>query len=70
MCYMGICKYCGVENDTGEILNIAINRCLVYVQSMGAYAKALQLNPLSKTAAMSLAEVLVAQGKADEAAAW
>lgn len=37
---------------------------------MGAYAKALQLNPLSKTAAMSLAEVLVAQGKADEAAAW
>ena len=42
----------------------------VLVKCLSAYAKALQLNPLNKNAAAKMAEVLVAQGKAEEAAAW
>lgn len=40
------------------------------LQSMNAYAKALQLSPLSRQAAAALAEALLAQGKAEEAVAW
>lgn len=39
-------------------------------QCLSAYAKALQLNPLNRTACLKMAEVLTAQGKEEEAAAW
>lgn len=43
---------------------------LVCTQCLSAYAKALQLNPLSKAAALGMAEVLIAAGKAQEAVNW
>lgn len=43
---------------------------LCSLQCLSAYAKALQLNPLNRTAALKMAEVLTAQGKEEEAAAW
>lgn len=43
---------------------------LSFFQCLSAYAKALQLNPLNRTAALKMAEVLTAQGKEEEAVAW
>jgi hypothetical protein len=39
-------------------------------QCLSAYAKAQQLNPLSKAAAIAMSEVLITAGKAQEAVNW
>jgi hypothetical protein len=52
------------DADTCTVLSYS---CL---QSLSAFAKALQLNPLSKKAAAALAEGLLATGKAQEAVNW
>jgi hypothetical protein len=40
------------------------------LQCLSAYAKAQQLNPLSKAAAIAMSEVLITAGKAQEAVNW